>query len=166
MNTEYLSRPLIEDVIYTIEADHVRIASPHTIFADERRLELLDKGALLALYGKVLSMAKAQNVKISYKRHTRKTIIERWAGYENAVQTAEKTFDSIVETAEIIRKRGIHRGCNDDQELNRLTAARNKYMEFRWRTNIVSQMLKIAGELRELDRELSKANHHLYMIHL
>lgn len=163
---EYLARPLIEDVAYAIDPDHVRISCPHTLFADERRIIPFDRRELLALYSKVLCAAKAQNVKVSYNRHMRKAITERWAEYENACESAGKAFDSIVVLAEVIRERGIHRGCGDDQELNRLTTERNKHMEFHWRTSVISKISGIAHDLRELDRQLSSADSGLHMIYM
>jgi hypothetical protein len=165
-DAEYLTRPLIEGVVYTIEADHVSIASPTTLWVNERRIAPLDKGTMLALYSKIHKAAKSQNVKISYSRHMRRQITERWVVYETAAQVAGETFDRIVKLAESVRERGIHIACCDDQTLDKLTTACNKHMEFHWRTSIVSQMSAIARELRDLDRNLSSANHCLYKIHI
>ena len=165
-DSEYLARPLIEGIVYTIESGHVRIACPHTTFANEKRIIPENKQALLSLYKKIVDAAKSQSVKISYKRRTRNLITERWTEYENACRNAGIIFDSIVETAKSIQTRGIHSGFSDDAELGKLTAHCHRHIEYHWSSNIVSQISEIAHDLQELDRTLSLADPSLYMIYI
>ena len=165
-DAEYLSRPLLDDVVFKIDRDYVRIASLHTSFVNETRIIQRNKDELLSLYSKVLGMAKSRNTSISYKRHMKKSIIDGWADYEYACEDAGKVFDSIIELADVVQRRGIHIGCSDDIQLDKLATARNKHMEFHWRTNIISQISAIEHNLREFDWCLSSENSQLSMIYL
>ena len=46
---DYLQRPLIEDVVYEIKDDYIRISCPHTNFGESRLIVPVDKDELMSL---------------------------------------------------------------------------------------------------------------------
>ena len=165
-DSEYLARPLIEDVVFTIENDYVKIACPHTLFTESRRIEFIQRDEILSLYKSVLRKAKAKGVKIAYSQHIRRTVDERWLEYEVSCKRAGELFDLIIEQSKVIQSRGIHRGTTDDAELDKLAKFRNEHGEFSWRSSITSKITGIYHELRELERELVRTDNSLYQIYL
>jgi len=163
---EYLSRPLIEGLVYIIENEHVKISSPHTIFAENRTIIPFMKDEILSMYKSVVQKAKSKGVKISYKQHMRKTIIERWSEYEISCDNAKILFKRIIEQVKIVQERGIHRGTRDDSELDKLHKLCNEYNKFYWRSSIISHISSIYYSLKNIERDLSASNSSLYKIYI
>jgi hypothetical protein len=163
---EYLARKLLDGVDYKIGNDSVYITSPHTSYAYEIRLAVLDEGDLLNRYKNILNLAKKQEVKISYKRSIRKTINERWAEYEADCKAANEIFDCIVSQAKTVQDRGLHSGTTDDVELDKLHQYRNAYSEFFWRNKIISIINGIDRSLQEMERDLLSTEYQVTMITL
>lgn len=162
--TEYLLRPLIEDVAFTIEDSQVRITGPSTIYIGTHRIIPLNKDELLSLYKRVLSSAKARGVKISYTRHMRKQITERWDEYESRCAEADTLFSKIIEQSRIVRARGIHYGTRDDEALDKLGTLRSEYEKYFWRNSIISQFSEIRHELMDIEKDLSSSHYQLSKI--
>lgn len=165
-DTEYLQRPLIENMVYIIEDDYVQIDCPHTGFAGGRRISHVDVDELLSLYRRVLHAAKEGNVKISYANHTKRKIVDHRAEYECRYEESQKLFDDFVAQAKIVRQRGIHLGCSDDTELDKLTALRNRHMEYGWRNSVISVISAIKSELEKFETDLSDQNMRYDQIYL
>jgi hypothetical protein len=158
---------LIEDVTFIIEKDYVKISCPHTLFTNSRRISPYGKDELLSLYKNVFRQAKTADVKISFTRHIRKTLTERWAEYENCCHSAIALFDGITMQAELVRARGIHIGTNDDVELGKLTALRDELDKLNWRNNIASIIAGIFRSLKETERNMANlSSAGLYKIYL
>ncbi len=165
-DTEYLQRPLIDGMVYTINEDYMRISCPGTIFAEARRLSRLDKDEILGLYQNVLQTAQSKGIKISYSNHMKKQIVEGWAEYEISVAEAQNLFKDIIAQSNVVRDRGVHMGCSDDSALDKLTALSSKYSGFFQRNSIVSKTSDIRDNLERLQADLSKPDSKFDMIYL
>lgn len=166
MHKNYLERPLIDDVTYSISDDLVRIDSPHTLFVNAIRRTICPKDILLQRYNAVHAMAKKNGVRISYGYHIRRTIRERWQEYDDACREVGILFTSIVQQAKIVEARGIHMGSVDDDELNKLDTLVWKHDTYLTRSGIVSQIEEFGRTLLRLQEELSDSRYHYEKITL
>jgi len=116
MQSEYLNRPLLDGVVYEITETRVSIQCPSTILLCCMFPERCDKRAVLKLYRRVLQMAKAKKVKISYSMHIHKVIREQWNDYISGQETQKRIFRQLQESVAVVQQRGIHVGyCNDTE---------------------------------------------------
>lgn len=166
MTIEYLNRPLVEDVSYEISEDRISIRCPHTIFYDNILPKRCDKDAMLDQYRRVLQIAKAQNVKISYSRHIRRTIQERWHDYVTGRERQEQLFQELREIVSKIQQRGIHRGYSDDEEIKKANKVAAELNTFNYLDNVVHKITRLAYELQTLERQLSDRHAHIGIITL
>lgn len=166
MQTEYLERPLIEDVSYEITETRVIIECPHTCFVSRTLADRCRKDALLDQYRRVLRMAKEQGAKISYSRHIRKTIREQWPGYVAGREKQERLFQELRSAAEAVRQRGIHLGHADDEALARIYGIRNALEEISLRDEAMRGITGAGQYLWTLEQELSRRHERYDMITL
>jgi len=165
-DSEYLSHSLIPDVTFTIESDHIRVASLSTIYAETVLSKPIDKGDLLSLYEKVLRDAKAQKISISYGRHTRKCIQARWKEYESDFAAMKSLFSQITQQCQIVEKRGLHMGTSDDKELERLQDLCYQFQQFTYSCNISSVLYETQSRLKSLHRQLNSDLHQISKIYI
>ena len=104
MKSEYLDRPLIDGVVYEITETRVSIQSPNTCIVCCVLPERCDKKDMLKLYKRVLQMAKAKKVKISYSLHIHKTIREQWDDYVSKREKQEQIFLQLRGSAAVARQ--------------------------------------------------------------
>ena len=166
MDIAYLERPLIEDVSYEITETRVAINSSSTCFVSCVLPERCRKDDMLDRYRRVLRMAKAQGVKISYSAHIRKTIMTQWSEYEAARENQERLFEKLRELAKCIQQRGIHMGFVDDEYLAQLNRICDQLAMLRCRDRVISRIAEFDYALSFLERDLSKDKEHYDMIRL
>lgn len=164
MDDNYLSRPLIEGMRYEISDTHIVIQCPHTCFINYKLPHCWDRGALLRQYRRVLAMAKAQGVRISYTLHIRRTLRELWPEYETACAERERLFARLKELAQEVKARGIHVGTADDNVLAALLEVSGQLTVYGYRDNPASRIARIGHDLAELERELSRGHEPYSMI--
>lgn len=164
MEENYLSRPLIDGMRYDISGARVMIQCPHTCFVNCSLPGRVDKDTLLRQYGHVLAMAKAQEIKIRYTKHIRRTIRQLWPAYEIACVEREKLFARLTELAQKVKARGIHLGAVDDEVLSTLEGIASQLAVYGYRTSATSQIADIGRTLSELERKLSQERKPYMMI--
>ncbi len=164
--TEYLKRPMVEDVSYEISETYVAIQCPHTCFVSRTLPDRCRKDALLDQYRRVLRMAKEQGARISYTRHVRKTIREQWPGYVAGREKQERLFRDLRDAAEAVRQRGIHQGHADDEALARIYEIRNSLDDLSFKDEAMRGITGAMNYLRTLEHELSGGHERYDMIAL
>ena len=166
MQTEYLKRPLIEDVSYEITETRVAIQCPHTCFVGRTLPGRYREDDLVDLYRRVLQMAKEQGIRISYSRHIRKTIREQWPGYVAGREKQERLFRELRDAAEAVRQRGIHMGHADDEVLARIYGIVSSLDRLSFDDEAMRGIPEAAHQLQALERELSGTHGRYDMIAL
>ena len=156
-DVEYLSRPLIEDVVYEISDSRVNIRCPHTCFAEVNLGPRFDRQALLGSYDEVLRTAKAHHIRITYSAHIKRMLMEQWENYETGAEERERLFRRLTAQAHVVEFRGLHQGCCNDKELSLLTELQNRIISYSYRNNVVSRIASIAHRLESLRRDLSRS---------
>ncbi len=164
--TEYLKRPVIEDVSYEITESRVSIQCPHTGFVGRTLPERCRKDALLDQYRRVLRMAKEQGARISYSRHIRKTIREQWPGYVAGREKQEQLFRELRDAAEAVRQRGIHLGHGDDEALAKVYEIGSSLDRLSFNDEAIRSITGAMNYLRTLEHELSGGHERYDMIAL
>lgn len=154
---EYLSRPLLEGVVYQISDDHVSICSRSTGFIDARMDAPLKKEDLLAQYSQVLRMAREKGAKISYTSHVRRIIRKDWKDYEAAFHRAQCLFRQLAAQARVIEQRGIHYGYRDDPELERLDKLNAQFQAYGNLNSVISRMVAAKHHMNDVAQFLSGA---------
>lgn len=154
-NHEYLCRPLIEGMTYIITADDLRISSPCTLFAGAKPYIPLKKDAILQLYAEVLHTAKRCGVKVGYRLHLRRCVIENWDGYEKDCQEAQRLYAEMINKAKQVESRGLHYGTTDDSVLKALTIIEAKYKAMFWRNRSISQISGVQDHLGSMRNHLA-----------
>ncbi len=156
MENDYLSNPLIEDVVYEISDTQVSIQSPCTGYVSYKLPCRLDKEALLRRYRNVLAMAKAQGVKISYTLHIRRTIQELWPEYEAACSEREELFPRLKELALKVKARGIHYGAVDDEVLAAAKKIAWQLAAYEHGGKPARSIAEVSYDLSRLERQLAR----------
>ena len=165
-DVEYLARPLIEAIDYEISDEHVRIACPSTCFVGMRLNGKLEREPLLDSYRQILQMAKAQKVKISYSAHMKRTLTTEWDEYESSLAAQAALFRRLITQARVVEARGIHYGYSDDKEFSRLQDIASKLTAYGYGNSILSHISSIAGQLKSLQRDLTRTPDRYSMIAL
>lgn len=163
---EYLERPLIEGVEYDISETCVAIQSQSTCFVSYSVPARLQKETMLLQYKRVLQMAREQGVKISYSRHIRRTICEQWADYLAECEKQEHLFQELREVANSVKRRGIHMGHADDEELAKVYKITGELAKFRYGGRPISRITGIGHDLQTMEKQLSEGRGRCDMIAL
>ena len=166
MGNEYLDRPLIDEVVFEITETRVSIQCPSTIFVRCVLPERCNKKAMLRLYRRVLQLAKARKVKISYSLHIHKTIREQWDAYIAAREEQEQIFQQLRESATTVQQRGIHLGYCDDTELDKAIKYSWRVAEIARKSNAAWQITSFTHRLLETEQYLADHGKHGDMIAL
>ena len=154
MGNEYLDRPLIDGVVFEITETRVSIQCPSTSIVCCVLPERCDKKEMLRLYRRVLHLAKARKVKISYSLHIHKTIREQWDAYIAAREEQEQIFQHLRESAAIVQQRGIHQGYCDDTELD-------KAIKYSWRLTEIARESDAAWQITGFTHRLLETEQYL-----
>lgn len=144
---EYLSRPLIEGMTYIITADDLRISSPCTLFAEAKPYIPLKKDAILQLYAEVLHTAKRCGVKVGYRLHLKRCVMENWDEYEKGCHEAQHLYVEMLGKAGEAASRGLHYGTTDDTVLKALQAIEAKYHALFWRNRSIAKISDVKSHL-------------------
>jgi hypothetical protein len=124
IDNEYLSRPLVNGVKYVINDNEISISSDNTIFTD-----IVNIGLDMSILKRSISnmretkkLVKLSNGKITLKNTTKiiKFMKEHFSEFIAQVAVYHTLFEQAKEIAKGVQERGIHVGCVDDVELNRL----------------------------------------------
>jgi hypothetical protein len=157
-DAKYLAKPLIEDAVFLIDENHIKITSPSTIYAETRRVIPICKDDFTALYKSVLKTAKEKKVKISYSRRIRRKSIDKWCEYIGACGEADALFYKVVEQAEVVQRRGLHYGTRDDFELVKLQWLCEDNRSYFYATSIVARVADDYFNLESISQVLGKSD--------
>lgn len=152
--SDYLSRALVEGVVFEISENFVSIRSPNTDFLTVRLDPPLEKAALLEQYRRVLCQAKANEIRISYTAHLRKTICESWKEYEISVCEKQRLFQEIMELAHTVERRGIHLGWRDDTQLEQMHQLQSQFQRYGWGGSAIAHINSAAEHLKWTEASL------------
>lgn len=151
---EYLSRPLLEDVTYYISKDLIKITRHSTDYIYVNRFTPLDIKALLNQYDEVRKLAKQKEVKISYQRHLRKTILEHQDKYKKDCQESQHLFERMTAVSKEILGRGLHYGTIDDPILKKLRDYQAKYTALFHRKRSILIISSVKSDLERIQNRL------------
>lgn len=152
---EYLSRPLLEDVTFDISKDALKITRRSTHYIYVNRFTPLDIKALLNQYDEIRKLAKQQGVRISYRRHFRKAILENRNEYKKDCQESQHLFEIMTAVSKEIMGRGLHHGTIDDPVLKKLRDYNAKYVALFYRNRSISIIGGVKNDLDRIQSSLS-----------
>ena len=163
---DYLAREPLTEVEFLIEDNHISISSPHTSYVNQYLNPPVEKQALLDLYAQILAVAKERKVRISYPRHIRKTIRERWQEYADNVEERDAIFQQMIWQARIVEQRGLHMGTSDDDELHNLAQLTWRFQKYGYLSGIIDKFSCIHRDLVHLLEEFSDSSIEVSRINL
>ena len=153
---EYLSKKLIEDTIYEIDNNSIKIENNHTCYIRCNRVQNnFTKNEILDLYKKVYQLAKNQNVSIARKNQYKKYIDESWEEYEKELKRYNDLFDNLITICKEVKNRGLHYGTSDDIVLKKASNIKNEYEKVYHGLSINSNIKRIYRSLTELYNDLN-----------
>jgi ribosomal protein L14E/L6E/L27E len=155
-DSEYLSKPFIEGAEFIIEDNYIKITTPTTVHVETRRVSPLHYEEFTSLYKSVIRTAKYKKVKISYTRHIRRDLIDRWDEYITMWSKAHDLFNEIVRQAIIVRERGLHYGTIDDSELKKLQNLCEDNRSYFYGGSIISRIADDYFKLKSISQRLEK----------
>jgi hypothetical protein len=148
---DYLSKPEIPNVVYTVEKTQIRIANDNTVFCQAiRTSNPISKTEFLAMYKYIVSIAKQNKISVSYKNKYKSKVIDNYDLYLQEFNNADNLFNQMYKQALIVKERKLHYGCIDDAELNKLHDISNKYMACFYRNTLLSQVTEINSHIKQL----------------
>ena len=150
---EYLTRPLVDGMVYIIALDEIVVKSSHASFANIRRprgVELTDIQTAI----KKLKRLKKENphVKLRGLAKCEKRLSELWDEYVEAVKLAKKQFVQLTDMYTEIREIGIHVGACDDLKLKAATDLQWKYSEMYYCSSVTG---KVHGIVKDIERTIA-----------
>ena len=157
-DTEYLSKPLIENVRYNITDNVIEVDTDSTSYCRMKRIRYtnITEQELRKLYNEVVMLARSNKIKISFKKKTKELIYNNIVGYYENVKTANELFEQCKEVFQEVQKRGLHLGTLDDIVLEKGQSIKNKYGELFYYGTPYTTITDIYNGLNELK---SKINH-------
>lgn len=116
---EYLQRPLIEDVVYEITDNLIRVSNSNTLFINQTKRNRIQLAEVEKLFRELRKIAK-NNPKLKLKGVTKflPTIRELYPEYCESASLIEKNFSEISELFRQIKIDGLHVGYRDDELMN------------------------------------------------
>lgn len=116
---EYLQRPLIEDVVYEITDNLIRVSNSNTLFINLTKRNRIQLAEVEKLFRELRKIAK-NNPKLKLKGVTKflPTIRELYPEYCESASLIEKNFSEISELFRQIKIDGLHVGYRDDELMN------------------------------------------------
>lgn len=162
----YLDRQHLDDVQFEVGLQRVRISTVHTTYVNVASVHRYNLNAILDLYNIVTGDAKSKKVRISYKSHLKRTVLEQWQDYEDACRHCDEQFDEIVKHAKVVKNRGLHLGVVDDMELAKLQAMCAEYSKIHHASHIISKFADIWHQLNDSQRFLANSDGESIMITL
>ncbi len=116
---EYLQRPLIEDVVYEITDNLIRVSNSNTLFINLTKRNRIQLAEVEKLFRELRKIAK-NNPKLKLKGVTKflPTIRELYPEYCEGASLIEKNFSEISKLFRQIKIDGLHRGYRDDELMN------------------------------------------------
>ena len=122
MRLEYLSRPLVDDVEYTISNDRVRIDCPHSNYINITRHEKISLDSILSMINEIDTIRKAdKRIKIKGISTIRKRVKDAYKLYLVDWSVYNESFNKCTELAKQVEREGLHLGISDDTVLRELT---------------------------------------------
>lgn len=153
---EYLNEELVEDCIYEITDNRIKIETPSTCVIKENKGKYIDVNDTLKSYRKLLKLCKQNKIKIGYTNHYKKLLSENKVAYYEEVENANILFDKMREVALQVQSRGIHYGCNDDKVLNYLHLIKSKYQACHYRSTLLSVINEINTKINNYIEDIEK----------
>lgn len=116
---EHLQRPLIEDVVYEITDNLIRVSNSNTLFINLTKRNRIQLAEVEKLFRELRKIAK-NNPKLKLKGVTKflPTIRELYPEYCESASLIEKNFSEISELFRQIKIDGLHVGYRDDELMN------------------------------------------------
>ena len=139
MDREYLSRQLLEGMVYRISKDKISIENANTIFISCERPVLYPRSEFNSMLKTLRELAKNKGVRIKNISSAFKLVKESWDIYKSEVYRNMALYDEIYQDCELLKKRGIHWGCSDDIWLNTVSQKVNTLNVIHHRCHIISQ---------------------------
>lgn len=169
---EYLKRPPIEDVVYEISENTIRIASPHTIF-----IEIIKPGIIsLTEVEQVFRMVKKavkEKKSVTLKGVTKflPTVKELYAEYLQAIETISKNFTEAFQLSQQMKVDGIHIGYLDDEVMLKLLEKQNENAKQYYLGTAFSRFAGYYQKLKNVQQDIQNIKHEecetsKYIIHL
>lgn len=155
---EYLKRPLIEDVVYEISENRIRIASPHTIFIEITKSEIIpltEVEHMLRIVKKAVK-EKKKNITLKGVAKSLSSTRELYKEYSQANETISKNFIEAVQLVQQIKVDGIHNGCLDDEVMIKLLEKQYKITQQYHQGTAFSQFTSYYYKLKEIRQNIQK----------
>lgn len=172
MREEYLKRPLVEDVVYEISENRIRIASPHTIFIEIIKPRIISLTEVEQMFRTVKKAIKEKkNVTLKGATKFLPAVRELYTEYLQAIETISKNFAEAFQLSQQIKIDGIHIGCLDDEVMLKLLAKQNEIAKQYYRGTAFSRFAGYYHKLKEVHQDIQKIKHEecetsKYIVHL
>lgn len=125
MRVEYLGRPLVEDVEYTIGDKEIRIDCPHTNYINITRHEKISLGSILSMIDEIDTTRKAdKRIKVKGISTIRKRFKDAYKLYLIDWEVYNEAFNKCIVLAKQVEREGVHYGTCDDAVLEEIIETR------------------------------------------
>lgn len=169
---EYLKRPLVEDVVYEISENKIRISSPHTIFIEIIKPDIISLTEMEQMFRKLKKAVKEKkNVTVKGVTKFLPTVRDLYTEYLQAIETISKNFTEAFQLSQQIKIDGIHIGCLDDEVMLKLLEKQDEIAKQYHRGTAFSRFVGYYHKLKEAHQDIQKIKHEeceisKYIVHL
>lgn len=136
--SEYLSRELIPNIEYTINANKILIVGNFTEYINIKRDTFIDNIDVLDFIMSQMWLDKRIKIKMSIE-----DIKKLYSRYKDHYANYSLLFTDMVSIAHKIEEEGIHYGNSDDSLLNKLTESRNTLLGYNYHSHEYRQFKEI-----------------------
>lgn len=157
---EYLKRPLVEDVVYEISENKIRISSPHTIFIEIIKPDIISLTEMEQMFRKLKKAVKEKkNVTMKGVTKFLPTVRELYKEYLQAIETIRKNFTEAYQLSQQIKVDGIHIGCLDDEVMLKLLEKQNEIVKQHYRGTVFSEFTDYYHKIKHVYQDIQEIEH-------
>ena len=154
---EYLKRPLVEDVVYEISENRIRIASPHTIFIEIIKPGIISLTEVEQMFRTVKkAITEKKNVTLKGVTKFLPTVRELYTEYLQAIETISKNFTEAFQLSHKMKVDGIHIGCLDDEVMLKLLEKQNEIVKQHYRGTAFSEFTDYYHKIKHVYQDIQK----------
>lgn len=164
--SEYLQRPLIENMVYEISENKIQITCPHTSFLCVIKAEKIPLSEVEQLFRTLKKEVKASGkMKIKGVSKFLPVIRSLYQSYSAAIEQINQYYSEIAEIVHKIESDGLHYGCSDDELYKEAFEKQAEIEKFYYRNSEYSQYINYYLKLQnELDTKCWEKDNMVYHV--
>jgi hypothetical protein len=157
METDYLKREAIPDVIYEIGNERISVISGSTSFINISKIHPIALCEFKDLEKEIALLRKSAKcvVRISGLKEAIKFAKDNYKSYLEMIEQYNTFFNETSRIAKLLEIQKIRYGCDDDHLLKEFYSLSSKSQQIYYRSSLVSKIEEMHIQLKNICRDLT-----------